>query len=455
LSLKEKQLINLSPELVTFLMLGGVFTLVLTGFPIAFVIGSVAFLTGIVVFGPNVAFHIMYTRFYGLSLNYPYLAVPLFTFMGVILQRSGITKDLYDSLYESLGGLKGGLAIVTVIFGTILAACLGVIAASVTILSLIALGPMINKGYNKSLAAGTIVASGTLGILIPPSIMLVVYGPQAGISIGQMFMGAVFPGLILSFLYVVYIAVICRIKPEFGPAMPANEITSFSAKKFFRLLKSMVPPVLLIVAVLGTIFAGIAPPTEAAAVGSLAAILLALAYRKFSWSLIKNASIETLKVSAFVVMIAALSYAFVGIFMSAGSGDVVTKLIMSIPGGRWGAFLFIMLIVFLLGMFIEWIGIVFIIVPIFSPILVKLGFNPLWAGLMICINLQMAFQTPPMAMSIFVLKGTADPALGLTMGDIIKGVIPFITIIMFTLVLCMIFPEIITWLPGKLIGPTH
>jgi len=436
-------------------MLGGVFILVFTGFPIAFVIGSVAFLVGTVVFGPTTAFHIMYSRFYDLSLNYPYLAVPLFTFMGVILQHSGITKDLYESLYESLGNLKGGLAVVTVIFGTILAACLGVIAASVTILTLIALGPMITRGYSKPLAAGTIVASGTLGILIPPSIMLVVYAPQAGLSIGQMFMGAVFPGLILSALYIVYIVIVCRLKPELGPSIPKDQITPFSAKKLIRLLKSMLPPVLLIVAVLGTIFSGIAPPTEAAAVGSLAAILLAVAYRKFSWKLLMHASLETLKVSAFVVMIAALCYAFVGIFMSAGSGEVVTNIILSVPGGKWASFAVIMLIVFLLGMFIEWIGIVFIIVPIFSPILAALGFNPLWAGLMICINLQMAFQTPPMAMSIFVLKGTADPALGLTMADIIRGVIPFILIIMFTLVLCMIFPEIITWLPEKLIGPIH
>ncbi|OQY35336.1 MAG: C4-dicarboxylate ABC transporter [Spirochaetaceae bacterium 4572_59] len=448
-------MIELSAEFVTILMLGGVFALVLTGFPIAFVIGSVGLLVGMVVFGPDTAFHIMYSRFYGLSLNYPYLAVPLFTFMGVILQHSGITKDLYDSLYESLGDLKGGLAVVTVIFGTILAACLGVIAASVTILTLIALKPMISRGYSKSLAAGSIVASGTLGILIPPSIMLVVYAPQAGLSIGQMFMGAVFPGLILSFLYIVYIIVICKVYPEMGPAIPKDQRTPFSAAKLIHLLKSMLPPILLIVAVLGTIFSGIAPPTEAAAVGSLAAILLAIIYRKFSWQLIKHASLETLKVSAFVVMIAALCYAFVGIFMSAGSGDVVTHLILSVPGGRWASFTVIMLIVFLLGMFIEWIGIVFIIVPIFSPILVQLGFNPLWAGLMICINLQMAFQTPPMAMSIFVLKGTADPELGLTMADIIKGVLPFIAIIMFTLVLCMIFPEIITWLPEKMIGPTH
>jgi len=447
-------LIDFSPETVAILMLGGVFVLVLTGFPIAFVIGSVAFFVGIMEFGAHTTFHILYGRFYDLSLNYPYLAVPLFTFMGVVLQHSGITRDLYQSLYEALGRLKGGLLLVTIIFGTILAACLGVIAASVTILSLIALGPMIQRGYDKSLAAGTIVATGTLGILIPPSIMLVVYGPQAGISIGQMFMGAVFPGLILSSLYIAYVVVRCRLNPALGPSIPADQMTPFSLSKLFDLLKALVPPIALMAAVLGTIFAGIAPPTEAAAVGCLASILLAVFYRKFSWGLIKHASIETLRVSSFVVLIAALCYAFVGIFMNSGSGDVVAEMIMSVPGGRWASFAMIMIIVFMLGLFIEWIGIVFIIVPIFTPILSDLGFNPLWAGMMICINLQMAFQTPPMAMSIFVLKGTAPKELGLTMAEIIRGVIPFVCIIMFTLMLCTVFPEIITWLPEKMIGPS-
>lgn len=446
---------ELSAELVAFLMLGGVFTLVLTGFPIAFVIGSVAFIVGILVFGPTTTYHILYSRFYDLSLNYPYLAVPLFTFMGVILQHSGITKDLYESLYESLGRLRGGLAIVTIVFGTILATCLGVIAASVTILTLIALGPMVERGYDRPLAAGSIVASGTLGILIPPSIMLVVYGPQAGISIGQMFMGAVFPGLLLAFSYVTYVIIRCWINPELGPSIPADQITPFSMKKLWRLLKSLVPPIMLILAVLGTIFSGVAPPTEAAAVGCLASILLAIAYGKFSFGLLRHASLETLRVSAFVVMIAALCYAFVGVFMSAGSGEVVSNVILAVPGGKWASFAMIMGIVFLLGLFIEWIGIVFIIVPIFTPILAELGFNSLWAGMMICINLQMAFQTPPMAMSIFVLKGTAPDELGLTMGDIIKGVIPFVLIIMVVLTLCTVFPGIITWLPEKMIGPSH
>lgn len=432
-------------------MLGGVFVLVLTGFPIAFVIGSVSFLVGMAVFGANTTFHILFTRFYDLSLNYPYLAVPLFTFMGVILQQSGITNELYENLYDALGRLKGGLAIVTIVFGTILAACLGVIAASVTILTLMALGPMLNRGYDRGIASGSIVAAGTLGILIPPSIMLIVYAPQAGLSIGQMFMGAIFPGLLLSSMYILYVVIRCMINPKLGPAIPAEQMTPITPAKILKLLKSMLPPVLLIAAVLGTIFSGIAPPTEAAAVGCTASILLAIAYRKFSFKMLKTASLETMKVSAFVVLIAALSYAFVGIFMNAGAGDVVAELILSVPGGKWASFAVVMLIVFALGMFIEWIGIVFIVVPIFSIIFAKLGFDPLWAGMMVVINLQMAFMTPPMAMSIFVLKGTAPKEYNLEMGDIIRGVLPFVAIVGFVLVLLVIFPGIITWLPEKMI----
>lgn len=432
-------------------MLGGVFGLVLTGYPIAFVIGSVALIVGTLVFGMNTTFHILFTRFYDLSLNYPYLAVPLFTFMGVILQQSGITNDLYESLYDALGRVKGGLAIVTVIFGTILAACLGVIAASVTILTLMALGPMLNRGYDKGLASGVIVASGTLGILIPPSIMLIVYAPQAGLSIGQMFLGAIFPGLLLSAMYIIYVIVRTMINPKLGPPIPKDQMTPFTLAKVGRLLKAMLPPVLLIAAVIGTIFAGIAPPTEAAAVGCTAAILLAIVYRKFSFKMLRDAAKETLKVSAFVVLIAAMSYAFVGIFMNAGAGDVVAELILSVPGGRWASFAVVMLVVFALGMFIEWIGIVFIVVPIFTIIFAKLGFDPLWAGMMVVVNLQMAFMTPPMAMSIFVLKGTAPKEYGLTMSDIIRGVLPFVGIVAFVLLLMVFFPQIVTWLPGKMI----
>jgi tripartite ATP-independent transporter DctM subunit len=446
-------LIALSPEIITFLMLGGVLVLVLTGFPIGLVIGSVAFLVGTLIFGPKITFNILYSRLYELTLNYPYLAVPLFTFMGVILENSGIAEDLYEALYEWLSGFRGGLAVVTIIVGTILAACLGTITASVTILTLIALAPMVKRGYDKSIASGSIVAAGTLGILIPPSIMLVVYGPQAGVSVGRMFIGAIFPGLLLSGLYIAYISIRCALNPKLGPPIPVEARQKISYReKTVKLIKAVAPTLLIIIAVLGTIYTGIAPPTEAAAMGSLAVVILAIAYRKFTWRLIKYSSMEVLRVSAFVLLIAGLSYAYVGVFMSAGCGEVVTNLIMAVPGGKWGAFAMVMLIVFVLGMFIEWIGIVFIVVPVFSPIFVKLGFDPLWAAMMVCINLQMAFQTPPMAMSIFVCRGTAPPELGVTMDDIIKGVIPFIVIIMFCLILCTIFPQIITWLPEKMIG---
>lgn len=446
-------MITISPEIITFLMLGGVLVLVLTGFPIGLVIGSVAFLVGTLIFGPKITFNILYSRLYELTLNYPYLAVPLFTFMGVILENSGIAEDLYEALYEWLSGFKGGLAVVTIIVGTILAACLGTITASVTILTLIALAPMVKRGYDKSIASGSIVAAGTLGILIPPSIMLVVYGPQAGVSVGRMFMGAIFPGLLLSGLYITYVSIRCALNPKLGPPIPVEERQKITYReKTIKLLKAVAPTLLIIIAVLGTIYTGIAPPTEAAAMGSVAVVILAVVYRKFTWNLVKHSAKEVMRVSAFVLLIAGLSYAFVGVFMSAGCGGVVTNLIMAVPGGRWGAFAMVMLIVFVLGMFIEWIGIVFIVVPVFSPIFVKLGFDPLWAAMMVCINLQMAFQTPPMAMSIFVCRGTAPPELGVTMDDIIKGVIPFILLIIFCLVLCTIFPQIITWLPEKMIG---
>jgi len=442
-------LIELSEQVITVLMLGGVLTLVMTGFPIAFVIASVALIMGVLLFGGDVTYHILYSRLYSMLLSYPFLAVPLFTFMGVILQMSGIVEELYTVLYESMSGFRGGLAIVTIIFGTILAACLGVITASVTMLTLIALAPMVTRGYDKAIASGSVVAAGTLGILIPPSIMLVVYAPQAGLSIGQMFMAAFTPGLLLSGSYIAYVGIRCFLNPKLGPPVSEKERSKLSfLPKMIRLLKSLLPPVLIILAVLGTIFLGIAPPTEAAAMGSVAAVLLAVAYRKMTWDIAKRAALETLRVSSFVLLIAGICYAYVGVFMSAGGGNVVKEAILAVPGGRWGSFLVIMLIVFLLGMFIEWIGIVFIIVPILSPVIVALGFDPLWAGMMVCINLQMAFQTPPMAMSVFVCQGTAPPELGVKLHDIIKGVIPFIAIIAFWLFMFSIYPQLITWLPN-------
>jgi tripartite ATP-independent transporter DctM subunit len=443
-------LIDLSPEVVTVIMMGGIFFGVLTGFPLALVVGSIGLLVGYALMGDSV-FEILYGRLYSLAQNYPLLAVPLFTFMGVLLQRSGIAEGLYEALYLWLGGLRGGLAVTTVIFGTILAACLGVITASVTMLTLIALTPMLKRGYDKALGTGAVCAGGTLGILIPPSVMLVIYGPMAMVSVGKLFMAAIFPGLVLSFLYCGYIIVQCLIHPEKGPAVPIEDRNVPFTVKTTKLLKSLVPPMVLILSVMGSIFAGIAPPTEAASVGAFFAFVLTLIYRKFSWGLIKHTALETMRVSSFVLLIGCLSFAFVGIFISAGCGDVVASVILSAPFGRWGAFVAVMFIVFILGMFIDWIGIVFIMVPILAPIGPELGFDPLWFGMMICINLQMSFMTPPFAVSIFVCRGTAAPELGVTISDIIRGVIPFVILIMVGMALCIAFPQLILWLPAKML----
>ncbi|MFW6151288.1 MAG: TRAP transporter large permease, partial [Chloroflexota bacterium] len=319
-------MIDLSPEVVTVIMMGGVFFGVLTGFPLGLVVGSIGLIAGYFLLG-DAAFHILYTRVYQLAQNYPLLAVPLFTFMGVLLQRSGIAEGLYDALYLWLGGFRGGLAVATVLFGTILAACLGVITASVTMLTLVALSPMLKRGYHKSLATGACCAGGTLGILIPPSVMLVIYGPMAMVSVGKLFMAAIFPGLVLAGLYCFYIAVRSFMRPWDAPAVPLEERRVSFLAKTWKLATALVPPGLLILSVLGAIFFGVAPPTEAASVGAFAAFVLTILYRRFSWGLLKYTALETLRVSSFVLLIGCLSFAFVGVFISAGCGDVVANAI--------------------------------------------------------------------------------------------------------------------------------
>ena len=443
-------MIDISPEIVTILMMGGILVGVLTGYHLAIVIGAVALIVGYALWGGMIV-DVLYQRAYGFLLNYIILAVPLFVFMGSMLERSGITERLYDVLYMWLGGLRGGLAITTVLIGTIMAACVGIIAASITMLTLVALPSMLTRGYNKSLATGSICAGGTLGILIPPSIMLVLYGPMAGLSVGKLFFGAFVPGFVLSGLYCSYIVLRSWFQPKVAPPVPVAERAIPFIKKTVMLAAALVPPGIIIMSVLGVIFFGIAAPTEAAGVGAFAATLLAIAYRRFSWPVLKDVATITLRLSGFILLIGAMSFAFTGVFIRAGCDKVVESFIVGAPGGRWGAFAIIMFICFILGMFIDWLGIVFIMVPIITPIGYALGFDPLWFGMMICVNLQMSFMTPPFAWAIFIVRGTADPKLGVTTGDVIRGVIPFVILIMIGLGLCIVFPELILWLPGLMI----
>ena len=443
-------MIELTPELATIIMLGGVVLGVLLGFPIAIPVGALALIMGYLMFG-DMVFKLLYMRVFGLISNYVLLAIPLFIFMGNMLERAGVAEKIYDALYLWLSGFRGGLAIITVLIGTVLAACVGIVGASVTMLSLVALPAMIKRGYSKSLASGAVAAGGTLGTLIPPSILLIIYGPMAMVSVGKLFFGAIIPGLVLSGLYLAYIAIRCFLQPKIAPVVPAEERAVPFLKKTTMLLTALLPPGLLILAVLGSIFFGIAPPTEAAAVGAFAATILAIAYRKFNWRVLKEAATQTLGISSMIYLIGGLSFAFVGVFISAGAGKVVEDVVLAVPGGAWGAFAIVMFIVFILGFIIDNIGILFIMVPIVAPIAPALGFDPVWFGLMIIINLQMSYMTPPMAVTIFYIRGSAPPELGVTTADIIRGITPFVGLILFSLILFVIFPQLILWLPSMMV----
>jgi len=442
--------LELSPLAVVLIMFGALLLGVLLGYPLFYSLGAVALLVGLITIGPPV-FKILHLRVLGQLYNYTFLAVPLFVFMGIMVEKSGAAEKLYDGILMTFGGIRGGLAIGTILMGTVLAACVGVVAASVTTMALIAAPTMLKRGYQKELTAGCICAGGTLGILIPPSIMLVIYGPMAQISVGKLFMAAFMPGFLLSGLYIVYIVVLSILRPSVAPVPSDEERSVPLGAKLVALTKGLLPPLFIILAVLGTIFFGIATPTEAAAVGCVAATLLAVVYKRFNMQLLKSASRDTLRIGAMAMAVGLGASMFTAVFLRLGGGDAVSSLLMSAPGGKWGVFALTMFIIFILGMFIDWIGILFVMIPLVSPIGEAMGFDPLWFAMMICVNLQMSFLTPPFAYAIFYLKGMAPPEWGMETGHIIRGVIPFVVIILIGMALCIVFPDIILWLPHQMI----
>lgn len=438
----------MSPEVITVLMFAGIIVGVLLGYQTSFVLGGLAMLFGVIFIGPNV-FDMFVVRLLGVMKNYILLAVPLFLFMGVFMERSGVAERLYGSLYLWLGGLRGGLAMATIVICTIFAAATGVIGASEVTIGLLALPAMLKRGFHKPLACGTICAGGTLGILIPPSIMIVLYGPTAGLSVGKLFLAALGPGLLLASLYVVYVAIRCYLRPHEGPPMPLEERQAPLGRKIFLLVTSILPPLFLIFAVLGTIFFGIAAVTEAAAMGALASLLLAAAYRRLDFQTIKDACLRTLQITSMILMVVVGAGFFTAVFVYLGGGDVVSRIMLGLPFGKWGILTVMLLLLLVLGMFIDWIGIVLICVPLFTPIGKALGFDPIWFAMIIMVNLQMSFLTPPFAYSIFYLKGIAPPEIETI--DIYRGVLPFVALQFTGLLLCILFPGLITWLPGKMI----
>jgi tripartite ATP-independent transporter DctM subunit len=446
-------MIDLSPEIITVLLFGGVLVGVFVGWHFAFVVGGVSLIVGYLVFGER-TIPILYQRMFSQIHNYTLVAVPLFIFMGYMMEYSGMTERLYDALYIWLGGMRGGLALLTMIIGIVIGGPIGVVAAAVSMLGAVGLRPMIKRNYDKAFAAGTVAAGGCLGILIPPSIMFIVYGPMAGISVGKLFFGAVMPGFLLSTLYLLYIVVRSWLEPSIGPPIPEEDRPKIPfLKKTWMLSVALVPPTLLIVAVLGVMFLGIAAPTEAAAIGASATTLLVIANRKFNFQILKKCSVETFRTVGFVFLIATIGYAFTGVFIRAGCDEVFANFITAAPGGKWGSFAIIMFLFLALGFFIDWLAMVYILVPVATQVAANVGFDPVWFAIMICINFQMEFMTPPMAIAIFIVYGSATPDLELGMGDCIRGIWPYVFLVIVSLALCIAFPEIITWLPAQMIRP--
>ena len=437
-----------SPEINTVLMFGLLLIGIFLGYQIAFLLAGIGLFFGLSLFGMD--FVGSFTlNFLSVMKNYILLAIPLFVLMGNIMERSGASEKLFGAIYILSGRLPGGLAVATTILATIFAACTGVVGASVVTMGVLSLPAMLKRGYDKYLVSGLICAAGCLGVLIPPSIMIVIYGPVAGIPVGKLFMAAIGPGLSLSAAYIIYILIRCYINPKLGPPMTAEELAAISRKEKINIIfSSFLPPVVIILAVLGTIFFGVAAPTEAAAAGAFAAMLLSVIYKRFKLSMIGEAAESTLKTTSMILTMTAGAVLFVSTFMSMGGGEVVERIILGLPFGKWSIFLLMLVVVFILGMFLDWVAIVLLVVPIYTPIAAKLGFDQIWFATMVILNLQLSYLTPPFALATFYYRGIAPKEI--TMQDIYVSVLPYIGIQIIVFTLCVLIPEIILWLPSKM-----
>jgi len=440
----------MSPEqLAAIIMLAILLIMVIGGVHLAFALMFLAVIFGLIYVGPPI-FPMAMLKIFGVMQSEILIAVPLFVFMGTILEKSGVAEGVYQSLYELFGPIRGGLAFATVVTCTIFASCTGVIAATVTTMTLLAVPAMLKRKYDKGLATGVVCAGGSLGILIPPSVMLVMYGPMANLSVAKLFAAALFPGFVLSFLFLAYIAVRAWLQPKSAPAISAEERTAVGGKLLKRTVLHMLPPLFLIIAVLGSIIGGVASPTEASGVGAFCAMLIAAAYRRLNLQNVKEAAHTTLIVTTMVFFIIIGAQIFNAVFLYLGGGVLIRNMLIAIPLGKWFILAVMMFILFIMGFFISWQGLLYVIVPIFLPVAMALGFDPLWFALLVCLNLQMSFLTPPFAYAIFFVKGASPPEI--TTWDIYRGVVPFVALQAFGVFICIVFPEIILWLPRVTLG---
>ncbi|MCG8351627.1 MAG: TRAP transporter large permease subunit [Chloroflexales bacterium] len=437
-------------ELLGPTMFLGALVLLALGYPVAFSLGAVSIIFGIIgialdLFEP-ILLRALPSRIFNIMSNFTLLAIPYFIFLGSMLEKSGLAEDLLETMGILFGPLRGGLAIAVVVVGAMLAATTGVVAATVVAMGLISLPIMLRYNYNKELASGVICASGTLGQIIPPSIVLVVLGDQLGVSVGKLFIGSLIPGLIMTGAFVIYCAVLAQIRPSIAPALPLSERSLSGAALRNRVIKVMIPPLLLIFAVLGSIFFGIATATEAGAVGALGATILAALNRRLSWQTIRDVADSTMRVTTLVIFILIGSTAFALIFRALEGDKFVFDIMANLPGGVIGFMIVAMLIVFFLGFFIDFFEICFIVIPLFVPVAGALGIDLVWFGIILGANLQTSFLTPPFGFALFYLRGVAPPEI--TTGNIYRGAIPFILIQVVVLALVIAFPNLSLYLPS-------
>ncbi|MCX8118950.1 MAG: TRAP transporter large permease subunit [Desulfobacterota bacterium] len=442
----------MSSESLAILMF---FTLMVTlflGHPLAFSLGVLGVVFGLIGWGgeAEVVLALFANKTYGVMEEYVLVAVPLFIFMAQMLDTAGIAEKLFSALYVVLGPIRGGLGLAVIAVCTIFAAAAGVVGATEVAIGLLAVPALLKRGYDIPLTAGCVCAGGTLGILIPPSIMLVVYGGLVGMSVGHLMAAAFAPGFLLSALYMAYIAIRCGLNPSMGPPLPKEERIYNTLQKIKMVTVSILPTATVIFVVLGSIVTAVATPTEAAGLGCVGAMLLALGYRKLSWKAIYEACKSTLITSSMILTLFLGGNAFQSIFMGLGGGDAFTNFLLGLKVSPMVVLFAMMGIVFFLGMFIDWLGILLIVLPIFTPIAGELGFNTVWFATLICVNLQMAFLTPPFGYSLFYLRGIAPPEM--TIVHIYKGVVPFICLQWLGLIICILFPDFVLWLPRLAFG---
>ena len=422
------------------LMFLSLMLMLMLGYPVAFTLGAIALLFGGVFLGFDF-FHLLPLRIWGVMTNFTLLAVPLFIFMGIVLDKSGLAEDLLETMGMLFGRLRGGLAVSVVVVGGLLAATTGVVGATVVTMGIIALPTMLRRNYSRQLSTGTIAAAGTLGQIIPPSIVLILLGDVMGVPVGRLFIGAVVPGMLLVVLFLIYIGVYAWHRPEVAPAITAGTDEHILRKVCLTLL----PPLVLVVGVLGSIFFGIASPTESAAVGAVGALALAALHRQLTLDRLRDAMQLTTRLTSMVFLILIGATAFGLVFRGMGGDRLVLDVMTNLPGGTLGFLIASMLLIFLLGFFLDFLQICFIVVPILAPIASTMGVDLLWLAVLIAINLQTSFLTPPFGFSLFYLKAVAPKEIRIQ--HIYQGIIPFISIQVATILLLCLFPILVTWLP--------